>query len=1228
MHGGSSTGVAKEVSGMALKRVVQIGVVTLLILATSFLFGQEVDYGTKHVFPTPEVITPHIKWLKPYARGPLKILFVTHRAGMREIIELAQRMDINYTVVSISHPDAFYQRDPSNPSTLTPESITADGEKKLGENYDAIILGNINWSCLPISWRYLILKKAKEGTAILGIVRGADEYLSKALKERTKIEFPSTFPFKGLASFEKYKDMESFLNATLDVYQFGNGKILLLKGYNVPPRMQMLTSAPIGNPMQVSYIEYDYYLAYICHLLALCAHKEPVVRIRGKDYIEANRSEFHTVEFALESDEKIEGICKLVLRGKYNAFIHSQTKKVLISPRLSTVVGFHVESPPAGEYFADLWVLSDGKIINFGSSFIRLSSDSFIRGLELKRSYKKDEIISGKITLESKEPKWKGFHIVICQKDNFGRLISRKEIDLSSFPSKSPIEIPFALPHGKPLTVLQNLSVMLCKGKETVDCKKESFFISDLYPKDDVRYILWVGGFGSYLTPHFYRVLYEAGFDTQYTGFNEAVLLGNLYHLPYATRFIDRKTDWYPHPDVPSRTKDDHVRLPCLNDPSYLEEVRNNLTNTAKRLMDFSTKEFSMGDECHFVGGRYELCFCPHCVTGFAKFLEREYGSVENLNKEYEANFKSFSDVKPVTLEEARKDPKLIPLWVDYRRYMEDVWAGIFRFSRDVIEEVVPKAKVGYEGSDMSVNSYNAADFYKLMQAMNLNNTYDAPFIPYAVSDFSQPGTLLGLGWYGGYNPCRSEIYNRYIVWRHLFRGANSFWVWHGEPGMEGGVVAPDLSFYDFFKANVEEIKELKKGIGKLIMSAKRIGDIAILYSASSVHLSTLTEGFPQMEQVLNSMTSLLEDVRCPFKIISYNQLGEGILRKANFRSLILPYSQALSLEEAKEIADFVKGGGVVISDLRPGIFDQHGKPFKRSILDEVFGVKQEPSPKPKRGKVSLNLGGNFPNSLPDTFSDASITLTTGRQFGEMEGTPCFIVNKFGQGMAILLNFSLSSYSPRSESAPLWRSFLRALLNYAGVKERAKISPDIVGVRAYWFQRDSLQYLGILQELPEPSINYALGKAKPITPSPVKLTLLRKYHIYDVREGKYLGYGNVINTKVEPGRAKLYALFPYKLNKIFISTPSRATQGKELAYEIKLDGTSPSLGLHIVHLSVVDPNGKTIAYYEENLMVSGGKAKGTIPLALNEILGKWKIRAKDVATGISSERTFTVEGIK
>lgn len=1204
----------------------RIALVFVFILSTALL-GQEVDYGPKHISPTREVVTPHIKWLSPYSKGPLSILFLTHRGGMREIVELAQRMDIHYTVFAIHSPDVFYERDPANPSTLTPESMTADGENKLGSSYDVIVLGNINWNALPLSIRYLVLKKVKEGTSLLGIIRGRDEYLNRALERKISPDFSFLFPYKGLSHFEKYDDFNTFLNSTLDVYQFGEGKIFLLKGYDVPYRMQILTPSPSGNPLDVKYLEYDYYLAYISHLLLIVSGKEPEVQIKAPDFLSLNRDDFSSLLFTLESKANIKASCSFIIRSKDNEVFSTQTRDISLSPG-ENKLNFSFNKLPAGEYFADLWVSTQGKVMNFGSTFIRLSSNITISSIDMKNVLKKGEPVSGKITLENEMENWKGFALWIAQRDNFGRITAMKEMDLSSSPPTRRIEISFSLPRTKPLSVLQYLDVILCKrqkGIDLLDSKSKVFFISDLYPKDDIRHILWVGAFGSYLTPYFYRELFKEGIDTQYTGFSEAVLLGNLYHLPYATRFIDRKTDWYPHPDVPDRTKDDHIRLPCLNDPSYLEQVRNDLTKIAEHLKQFSTREFSMGDECHFVGGNYELCFCPYCVSGFAKFLQKEYGTIENLNREYEGDYKSFEDVKPLTLEDVRESPKFAPLWVDYRRYMEDVWAGIYKFSRSIIENVVPEAKVGYEGSDMSVNSFNAADFYKLMQSMNLNNTYDASFIPYAVSHFSRPGSLLGLGWYGGYNPCRSELYNRYIPWRHLFRGANSFWIWHGEPGMEGGVVAPDLSFYDFFKANIEEVKELKKGIGKLIMNAKREAEVAILYSASSVHSSTLTEGLPPMEQILNALVALLEDIRCSFKIISYKQLEEGILEKEGFRLLILPYTQAISVKEAEAIKKFLQGGGKVVADLRPGVHDEHGKPYPQGILDELFGVRQEASPQPKRGKVSLRMGKDFPQNLPDAFCDFSLKVTNGQAQGESEGVPCLILKEYGKGTALLLNFSLSAYSATSESATTWKAFFKSLLNLLGIEEKVKVFPDLEGLRTYWFRSGQLRYLGILQEPPEGWMDYATGKAKPLKPSLVKLTFPKKYHIYDVREGKYLGYSDTISTSVEPGRAKLYSLLPYKVETITLDIPKKVHPGGELPYEIKIKGSSSLLGLHILRLSLISPKGEELPYYSENLAIVGGKIKDNIPLAINEEAGKWRFKVKDTASGISAERTFTVE---
>ncbi|MDD5698706.1 MAG: beta-galactosidase [Victivallaceae bacterium] len=1224
-------------------------ITVLFLLLPCWAFAQfPVDYGPKLLSPTCEVVTPHIQWLKPNSQGPLNILFITHRAGMREIVELRQRMDIRDVVFCVADRNKFYTQSPSQPSTITRESMIADLEKKLQGKYDVIVLGNINWSCFPLSLRYQILRKVKNGTTLLGAINGIDKILKRATEKRT-VKLPAfLFPDQGLPAFSRFRDFNSLLNSTLDGYQFGQGKIILLKGYNIPCAFQILTPVSAANPLERKNVEYDYYLAYICHLLLFAADKEPGIEIRGKNYLQRKRTDASGLEFTLlnKKEGAKEVTCLMKLRNGNNKIVSAENKKITLAPGDNKVT-FGIGKVPAGSYFADLWVTEGEKVLNFGSSFLDISSDSTIADIDIKKDYRREEGVSGKITLENKTGNWEKFALKIIQKDTFGRITGQINLPLPDRRGAVKQEIPFSLPPTSPLAIIQYLEARLYQGKDILDEKEQAFSISNLYPKADLRYILWVGSSkefscGSYLAHYFASELYRAGFDTQFTFFSEEIPLANLYHIPYATRFYDVKADHYPHPNVPRRTKADHVRLPCLTDPAYLKQTRRHLTRLAERLKPFSTNAFLMGDECHFAGygGQFELCFSPTCIAAFHTFLKNEYKTLEALNKEYESNYTSFNRIQPVTLEEVRKNPKLVPLWVDYRRHMENTWAGIFGFARDVTQKVIPEAKIGYSGSDRVINSFGAADFYKLSQVMGIISPYDGAFVTHATVDFMKPGSIMGLGWYGGYNSDRSEIFQRYVPWYRLFRGVNALWVFMGNAGETKSIIAPDFSFYKYFRTNLQEVQELKRGIGKLIISAKPDNDkIAVLYSPGSVHVSTLTKGFPPIQEVLNSLDTLLKDTGYQYQIISSTQLANGILKKEDFQLLILPFVQALSRKEAAEIAAFVTQGGAVAADLRPGVCDQHGKPYEKGILDEIFGIKQQPRrAQGQKGIVSINLPDRFSGSLPAAITDASLKLTAGEPKARIKGIPGIIINRYGNGTALLLNFSLAEYAANSDpsalqvtqstnkNAPAFRTFAKALLSFIGIKEKITISPELSGLRAYRFKTGHLEYLGLLRELPEPLTSYATGKAKPLTHSAVEIKLNRKYHIYNVRKGEYSGYADRIKLPVEPGKAELLSLFPYQVQKLTITLgKDRIPQGKALAYQIVLSGTAPLPGLHILHLSVISPAGKEISYYSENLAVERGKIKGTIPFACNETLGKWKLKVKDAASGIAAEKTFIID---
>ena len=1209
------------------------GTILFFSLAGVSFAGTTMDYGPKYLSPTEELVTPHITWLKPYGKGKIKILFITYQghesfgSGAREVVELAQRMDLDYKVFQMRKPDVFWEQSggPDNPSTITLDMKEKELKEKLEDNYDLIVLGKINWSALPLVFRYEILKKTKGGTVLLGVVSGKDAYLESAMKQKIKPALSFLFPYKGLPAFTKYADFDSLLNATLDVSSFGKGKIILIKGYGIPYG-QTLTPGLMGDPLQPKMLQYDYYLAYIIHLMTgFALDKEPEVKIDGKDCVKAERNAVPPMEFLLQTKEKKSLECFFTLRDEDNKIIKTEKKKSVVSG--SSTISFDAPKLTRGNYFADLLVKEDGKTINFGSSFIEITSDGSIEAVEnIRKSYRKEEEISGKIIVLTKTGE-EDLEIKITREDNFGRIVDTKIIPPEKGVFKK--EYSFSLNPVVPLTIVQYLYVELLQEKEVLDKKRIAFTISDLYPKDDIRYVLWIFTPGDdYLYPRLLSEVYKAGFDTQYTNFSESSSLANLYHISYITRFFDEKQG--------KRTKDDHVRVPCLTDPAYLAKEEKSLAERAERVKPFSSSDFSLGDEGCFVNGPFELCFSPTCVARFCQYLKNEYGTLQKLNEEYESGYTSFDEVTPVTFEDAGKNPKLIPLWVDYRRHMESVWAGLLAFSAGTIQKVVPEARVGYEGYDNYVSSYAATDLQKTAQEIKFNSVYDSLFAPRAIIDLARPSSLLSIYFEGGYNCDRSVPFNRYIPWRHLFRGANSFWIWHGAPGDCGGIFAPDFSMYEFFKTNVEQVQEIKNGTGKLLMcSQKENNGIGLLYSSASIHSSTLTPSLPPMQKVLDNLTALFEDTTSGFQVISYKQVEEGILGKEHFRILFLPFCQSLSLKEAGEISRFVEKGGVVVADIRPGVSDEHGKPWPGGILDKMFGVEQNTRKvEPKSGDVSIQETA-FPKKFPATCADASLKLKSGQAKAKMGEIPAFIVNNYGRGKAVLLNFSLSNYVEITggvawggikplPNADIVRDFFTTLLSFAGLKEEITVTPAISGLRKYAFTSGNLAYFGILQELPEAAFKYAAGQAKPLFPTDAVINLAGRYHVYNIREGKYCGYSDTIKTPVEPAKALLYALLPYKVGKITLTVPKRVRQGDMLKYVIQLVGEGTT-GLHIFHLSLTNPQGREVGYYSDNLKAKAGKIEGEIPLCLNETPGKWRMSVKDVASGTKTEETFLVQ---
>ena len=898
---------------------------------------------------------------------------------------------------------------------------------------------------------------------------------------------------------------------------------------------------------------------------------------------------------------------------------------------------------PAGSYFVDLTIIPvaalsmpklalltrDSTIlaINAGSVGLEVTSPVHIERLELtKAAFSQSEPITGKLTLVGAAP---GLALNLGAVDNLGRVIAQTRI-----PAASP-QVAFSLKTATPCTIIGHVVAALVNGQVALDTRHIQYSLTDFYPDPkDLRQVMWTSPGNDFISPYVLREFKKAGVDTQYTNFNEMIPAANLWHIPMATRFADAKSDWY-NPK-PSRDKTDLIRDPCLTDPKYLATVKDTLTKCAEQVREYSTSEFSLGDECHFVAGNYDVCMSPTCNADFREFLKKDYGTLDKVNAEWGTEYKTWDDVVPITLEDARKTGRF-PQWVDHRRHMESVWAGIYGFSRDTIRQVVPKARVGYEGSDTEVGSFHANDYWKLAQMMEFNNIYYRDFLTNAVRDFSPPNMLLGAGWYGGYPNCRNEPYMRWFPWRALFKGSNSLWIWMGY-GTAGSVLAYDLSPYPFYKANAEEVAEIKSGPAKLLLSSERQHDgIAVLWSASSVHAAEFTPGFPAMDATLNDLVQVIHDLGLECKVVSYQQLAEGKVKPSEFKTLILPGCQALSLAECAAVRAFAETGGMVLADLRPGVYDEHGKPYPGGgALDALFGVKTETA-KFARATGDLAVGnGNL--VLKGVIADTSVTANTGAPYTTLDKTPVIIGHTTGKGQALLLNFALPGYEALGRSAAksgdfgTWapgepiRQFLAGTLALGGVKPPVRLSPLLPQVEISRFRNGDAEYIGIVQGLPRDTTDYTNLLAQPLGPKPVTVTFPRKAFVYDVRQGLFLGEMNSVVVMLQPGVAKLYALLPYKVASVGVIAPLTPTRlGNPVQCNVLVSAGNAKVGTHCLHVTVLDPTGKARDEYASNVLVPGGKGLVRFTPALNDPPGIWKVTVRDVVTGSKSSASVAVQ---
>jgi hypothetical protein len=471
-----------------------------------------------------------------------------------------------------------------------------------------------------------------------------------------------------------------------------------------------------------------------------------------------------------------------------------------------------------------------------------------------------------------------------------------------------------------------------------------------------------------------------------------------------------------------------------------------------------------------------------------------------------------------------------------------------------------------------------------------------------------------------GYTKDPDTLLEKY--WRMVTRGCDAVWWWRWDAlGRFHGWLSPNLDPFPAVQELLRDTQIVRDGLGDLLLdSALQTDAIGILYSLPSGYAAKVqgSPTFGSYEADHAACHALLRELGLNFQYFTDRQMRLGEVDLSRFRVVFLPLTQALAPTEAGTLRAYVRQGGTLIADVRPGIYDGHVKPLPAGQLDEVFGVKRTGFGEAAIADATVAVpraGGEAESlSLRQVRADGGIEAAGATAAGSAGPIPLFLSHGFGQGRAVLLNLPLSSVpalnvddSPEAV-AHLWRQLLAQAQVSAAVELRAAGGRRLRNVETTRWLNGPVQVVSVFRHA---------GDAETAS-----LHLPQARHVYDLKAGKALGRRQVVELTLTPYRAQFFALSPEPLAAVELRAVRKVSRGT--VQRVTLTSALPE-GRQAVRVRVELPDGQAADWLPQVVMAGREGATLDVPVALNDPRGTWTVHATELYTGKSTRESFKVE---
>ena len=423
--------MSNSISAMTLK------VLFILVLVRAMLVDGAIRYEEPFYELSDQVVTPHIPWAKPLAGGKVSVLVIGPRIAMREVLELAQRLEVeHHEVMSWSSGTLGSQRN-MRMYNQAEGAMVADVEgqlrEKLARPHDVIVVGNLQWNILPQDVRQDILEQTRQGGGLI-YAHPPKNWVQKAGIEDVEIIAPvSPFiyrgvPFAALTAFASLRGSEDPVSEFVALYQLGQGRLAVLEYPQTTSQVVCMTAAPTARGDH-SELEYEYLQSFLIKTILWAADRVPGVLI-GSMVVEPEPIQVQGPDKArlhLELENHLENLpaeIQWTLRDDMGPPLGTGSLDTSLKKGRNSF-SFFLPRLAVGTHLADVSIISQGAKLNWGSLLFKVESVFGIDSVATSKAFfEAGESITGEVALRAMLPADAVLKVRLV--DHLGRILAQQ----------------------------------------------------------------------------------------------------------------------------------------------------------------------------------------------------------------------------------------------------------------------------------------------------------------------------------------------------------------------------------------------------------------------------------------------------------------------------------------------------------------------------------------------------------------------------------------------------------------------------------------------------------------------------------------------------------------------------------------------------------------------------------------------------------------------------------